>query len=285
MNPQGPPRNEPPLSARAAAEGSEARGDAPRTLILRTAGTNCDRELAHAFARAGAAPEIVHLNLLIREPHRLEGYELIGIPGGFSYGDDIAAGRILANYLRHRLLEPLLEALDRGVAVIGICNGFQALVKLGLLPDPRAGAQTATLADNRSGRFVARWVPMHTDAASRCIWTRGLERFALPVAHGEGRFTVADPAQLDLLERNAQLALRYDDGQNPNGSARDIAGICDPTGLVLGLMPHPERFVHPTQPPDWTRRPDALAAATPAGLRFFQNAVAHVRPGAAAIGA
>lgn len=249
----------------------------PKTLILRTAGTNCDRELAHAFRLAGASPEIVHLNELIRQPDRFDRYELIGIPGGFSYGDDIAAGRILANYLRHRLLEPLLAAIDRGTAVIGICNGFQALVKLGLLPDPHAGRQTATLADNTRGRFLAKWVDMTAEPASPCIWTQGLDRFELPVAHGEGRFTVADPAVLDQLRQRGQIALRYAPEQNPNGSTDDIAGICDPTGLVLGLMPHPERYVHSTQPPDWTRRADELTNQTPPGLRFFQNAVAHVR--------
>ena len=249
----------------------------PLTLIVRTAGTNCDRELAHAFQLAGAATETVHLNELIRQPDRLKQYHLIGLPGGFSYGDDIAAGRILANYLRHRLWAPLTEAVERGVGIIGICNGFQALVKLGLLPDPADGRQRVTLADNTSGRFVARWVPMAADADARCIWTQGLDEFDLPVAHGEGRFTVADPAVLDQLEQQGQIALRYASGHNPNGSTRDIAGICDPSGRVLGLMPHPERFVHPTQPPDWPRRRAELMAQTPPGLRFFENAVAHVQ--------
>ncbi len=249
----------------------------PLTLILRTAGTNCDRELAHAFQLAGAATETVHLNELIRDPDRLSRYQLIGIPGGFSYGDDIAAGRILANYLRHRLMDPLRAAIDRGVPIIGICNGFQALVKLGLLPDPHDGRQVVTLADNTNGRFLAKWVPMEADPSTRCIWTKGLEQFELPVAHGEGRLTVAEPAVLEQLREQGQIALRYGEGQNPNGSVENIAGLCDPTGLVLGLMPHPERFVHATQPPDWTRRREELLASTPPGLRFFQNAIAHVR--------
>lgn len=244
---------------------------------MRTAGTNCDRELAHAFRRAGATPEIVHLNALIRDPRRLERYRLIGIPGGFSYGDDIAAGRILANYLRHRLLEPLRAGIDRGVPIIGICNGFQALVKLSLLPDPRDEQQRVTLADNTAGRFVARWVGLCAEARSPCIWTRGLERFELPVAHGEGRFTVAETAVLDSLERQGQVALRYGRGDNPNGSLRDVAGICDPSGLVLGLMPHPERYAHHTHPPDWTRRGVDVTEQAPAGLRFFLNAVSYVR--------
>ena len=161
-----------------------------KTLIIRTAGTNCDRELAHAFELAGSAVDTVHLNLLLKTPRMFEQVDVIAFPGGFSYGDDIAAGRILANRLRHRLLEPLREAVHRGVAVIGICNGFQVLVKLGLLPDPHARrmAQTVTLSVNTSGRFVDRWVRLRVDSQSPCVWTRGLSEFDLPIAHGEGRF-------------------------------------------------------------------------------------------------
>jgi len=246
----------------------------PRTLIIRTAGTNCDRELAHAFEQAGAATQTIHLNRLIEQPGMISTFDLIGFPGGFSYGDDIAAGRILANRLRHRLYEPLCEALTRGVPMIGICNGFQVLVKMGLLPDPSRGQQVATLADNTSGRFVDKWVPLQAESASVCIWTQQLEAFDLPIAHGEGRFTASHPV-LDQLESAGQIALRYVD--NPNGSDRDIAGICDPTGLVLGLMPHPERFVHPTHHPQWTRRGHNWLTQTTAGLRFFENAVGYVR--------
>jgi len=244
----------------------------PTTLILRTAGTNCDRELAHAFERAGATTQTVHLNTLIHAPQMIEAFDLIGFPGGFSYGDDIAAGRILANRLRHRLLEPLQAAVARGVPMIGICNGFQVMVKLGLLPDPAAATQTATLADNTTGRFVARWTGVAADAESRCVWTRGLGRFDLPIAHGEGRFFAPDDV-LDQLEANGQVALRYTD--NPNDSSRDIAGLCDPTGVVLGLMPHPERFTDPTHHPQWTRLGPDWLTQTPAGLRFFENAVSH----------
>jgi phosphoribosylformylglycinamidine synthase len=247
----------------------------PNTLILRTAGTNCDRELAHAFQRAGATTETIHLHRLIDEPSLIERFDLIGFPGGFSYGDDIAAGRILANRLRHRLLEPLQAAVARGVPMIGICNGFQVLVKLGLLPDPAAAKQTATLADNTSGRFVDRWVGQRTERESVCIWTKGLETFELPIAHGEGRF-FAPPEVLDTLEANGQVALRYPDDDNPNGSERGIAGVCDPSGVVLGLMPHPERFTDPTHHPAWTRQGAAWLNQPPAGLRFFQNAVEHV---------
>lgn len=254
---------------------------APKTLILRSAGTNCDQELAHAFELAGAVTERVHLSELIADPDRLAAYDLIGFPGGFSYGDDIAAGRILANRLRHRLLEPLQAAVARGVPMIGICNGFQVLVKLGLLPFSAQAMQLATLADNTSGRFQDRWVPVVADSGSTCIWTQGLDAFDLPIAHGEGRF-VAAPEVLAQLEAQGQIALRYASGRNPNGSEADIAGICDPTGLVFGLMPHPERFIHPTHHPAWTRQGAAFLAAPTPGQRFFDNAVQYVQQRAAA---
>ncbi|MEM9420015.1 MAG: phosphoribosylformylglycinamidine synthase subunit PurQ [Planctomycetota bacterium] len=254
----------------------------PQTLILRTAGTNCDGELANAFELAGAPATVVHLNDLIDHPQRLEEFDLIGFAGGFSYGDDIAAGRIFANRLKHRLYEPLLAAIDRGVPMFGTCNGFQILAKLGLLPDPHAGVQEVTLADNASGRYIDRWTPMQVVAESKCIWTKGLEDHDLPMAHAEGRFTAPDDV-LDRIEANGQVALRYKD--NPNGSARDIAGICDPTGLVFGLMPHPERFQHPTNHPQWTRMGEDFLTQTPIGLQYFHNAVAYVKDKqAAAVG-
>ena len=249
----------------------------PRTLIIRTAGTNCDAELAHAFELAGATTQTIHVNRLIGSPGLLEGFELVGFPGGFSFGDDVAAGRIFANLLKHRLEAPIRAAIGRGVPMIGICNGFQVLVKMGLLPDPAGGTQQATLADNESGRFVDRWCGMDVPTQTQCVWTKGLGRFDLPVAHGEGRFT-ASAEVLARLEQNGQIAVRYAEGENPNGSVNDIAGVCDPTGLVLGLMPHPERFVHATHHPQWTRR----AEATVEGLAFFQNAVAYVKDRVAA---
>lgn len=246
----------------------------PQTLIIRTAGTNCDLELIRAFELAGAETTTLHLNELIAEPARLEGFDLIGFPGGFSYGDDIAAGRIFANRLKHRLYEPLLAAVDRGVPMIGPCNGFQVLVKLGFLPDPHAGTQEATLADNLSGRFIAKWTGMAPESACPCVWTRGLSPHDLPIAHGEGWF-VASEEVLDRIEANQQVALRYT--ANPNGSMRDIAGVCDPTGLVFGLMPHPERFLHPTNHPQWTRLGEDFMHEVPVGLRYFQNAVDFVK--------
>lgn len=253
----------------------------PKTLIIRTAGTNCDAELAYAFEQAGASAETIHISRLIDSPGLIAGFDLIGFPGGFSYGDDIAAGRIFANRLRHRLLEPLQDAARRGVPMIGICNGFQVLVKLGLLPFAEDAKQSVTLADNTSGRFTCKWGPVVEDEQSVCVWTKGLGTFELPIAHGEGRF--AGPSEvIDRLKSDGQVALRYADGTNPNGSDDDIAGICDPSGVIFGLMPHPERYVTPTQHPQWTRQGEAFLNETMPGLRIFENAVSHVQERATA---
>ena len=264
----------------------------PTALILRTAGTNCDLELARAFELAGAQTRRVHIHRLFEDPGPLRGCDLLGLPGGFSYGDDIAAGRILANYLKHRLMDELHALIWRGVPVVAPCNGFQVLVKAGVLPDVPAGegdagggqmssaGQRATLADNASGRFIDRWVEVRAERDSPCVWTRGLGEFELPIAHGEGRF-VASGAVLDELESTGRAALRY--VHNPNGSARDIAGVCDASGLVLGLMPHPERYLDFTNHPSWTRRPRPTRDEPTPGLRMFKNAVSHVT-GAVAVG-
>ncbi|BAM04172.1 phosphoribosylformylglycinamidine synthase subunit PurQ [Phycisphaera mikurensis] len=237
----------------------------PSVLILRTAGTNCDAEMAHAFSLAGFTPETVHVNALAGEPGRLAGFAALGLPGGFSHGDDIAAGRILAARLRQDLLPALQENIERGMLVLGVCNGFQVLVKLGLLPDPVAAVQITTLARNRSGIFHDAWHHVAADEESPCVWTRGLGEHELPSAHAEGRFT-APAAVLDALEENHQVALRYA-GESPSGSDRGIAGICDPTGRVFGLMPHPERWTDPLHHPAWTS-----GKQDPAGLRYFRNA-------------
>ena len=253
----------------------------PSTLILRTAGTNCDAELAHAFEQAGATTQTIHLSRLIEDPSLIAQFDLIGFPGGFSYGDDIAAGRIFANRLRHRLLEPLQDAARRGVPMIGICNGFQVLVKLGLLPFPEEAKQVCTLADNTSGRFTCKWGPVVEVPESVCVWTKGLGEFELPIAHGEGRFSA--PAEVhERLKSGGQIALRYAAGANPNGSDDDIAGVCDPSGVIFGLMPHPERYVTATQHPQWTRQAQGFLSQTMPGLQVFENAVKHVRERATA---
>ena len=257
----------------------------PKTLILRSAGTNCDVETAHAFERAGATSERVHINRLLEEPNLLDRYQLLAIPGGFSYGDDIAAGRILANQIAHHLSDALRQFIDSGRPMIGICNGFQVLVKTDLLPGPLAGrtGQTCTLAHNDCARFVDRWIRL-ARRSGKCVWTRGIEAIDLPVAHGEGKFVAADASVRRALWDEDRVALVYvkEDGSaadgafpaNPNGSVDDIAGVCDASGLVFGLMPHPERFVEPFQHPAWSANRRALTEG--AGLAIFRNAVSHV---------
>ena len=257
----------------------------PTTLILRTAGTNCDEETAYAFELAGARTEKIHVNRLMADPGLLDKYQLLAIPGGFSYGDDIAAGRILANQIAHHLSDALHAFVDSGRPVIGICNGFQVLVKTDLLPGPLAGrtGQTCTLIHNDSGRFIDRWVRVSA-RGRKCVWTAGLEDLDLPIAHGEGKFVAADEAILKGLWDDERVAMVYakPDGSpaggewphNPNGSVDDIAGICDASGLVFGLMPHPERHVDATQHPAWTRH--RISATEGAGLAVFRNAVRHV---------
>jgi phosphoribosylformylglycinamidine synthase I len=250
---------------------------APRALVLRGPGTNCDHETAHAFERAGGLSRRVHVQALAEKPTVLDDFQIFCIPGGFSYGDDIASGRILALELGQRLGEALRQFHDRGGLILGICNGFQVLLQTGLLlagPDDGSSRQ-ATLAHNTSGRFVDCWVHLQAKAG-RCVFLQGLSRFELPVAHAEGRFVTSTESALEVFDRAGQLVLRYADDDagrptNPNGSARDVAGVCDPTGRILGLMPHPERFIEATQHPAWMGRLDPAAEA--AGLAVFRNAV------------
>ena len=263
---------------------------APRALLLRAAGTNCDAETAHAFRLAGAQATTLHVARVAEDPSVLADFDLLAIPGGFSYGDDIAAGRILADQLNRTLADPLKRFVDNGKPVIGICNGFQTLVQTGLLPG--GDGRVCALTDNAGGSFICRWIKLKT-AASHSVWLRDWGEdgeIELPIAHAEGRL-VCKPGGMDWLEEHGRVALRYagvvgeapDLPPNPNGSTNDVAALCDASGLVLGLMPHPERYVDAQQHPAWQRRRlDGLppgAAATPAGLRLFQSAVSHVLRG------
>jgi phosphoribosylformylglycinamidine synthase len=244
-----------------------------RVLVVRAPGSNCDLETAFAFELAGAEASRVHVNELISHHQSLSDYHIMVIPGGFTYGDDIAAGLVLANKLKMSLGEDVRRFIERGGLVLGICNGFQVLVKAGILPGPGAADVVATLTGNDSGRFEARWVHLAANADSPCVFTRGIDRMYLPVAHAEGKFVAAG----DLPGASAVLFYTDAEGNrgtgyphNPNGSAGDIAGICDDTGRVFALMPHPERFIRATQHPQWTRLP---ARDQGDGLRVFQNAV------------
>jgi phosphoribosylformylglycinamidine synthase subunit PurQ / glutaminase len=245
----------------------------PNVLILRSAGTNCDAETAYAFELAGGSPESIHINRLLERPALLDSFQILAIPGGFSYGDDIASGKILAAQITRRLGDDLRRFVDAGKPVIGICNGFQVLIKTDLLPDlPDHPGQSCTLTHNVSHRFVDKWITLAAQN-SKSIWTRGIEQLELPIAHGEGKFVPRDESVRLALHDAQQIAFTYV-GENPNGSIDGIAGVCDQTGLVLGLMPHPERHISPLQHPAWTRSKNALADTGP-GLRLFKNAVEH----------
>lgn len=259
-------------------------GERARAVVVRTAGTNCDAEMVRAMEMAGASVELVHVDRLIGEPGMLEAADVIGFPGGFSYGDDVAAGRVLAVKVRERLWDSLRRAAARGACVIGVCNGFQVLVQAGLLPGPEDGVwdgaapvQAVGLGENASARFVDCWSRVEVPAETVCVWTRGLvgadgDAMMLPSAHGEGR-VVASEGVLDGLEARGQVALRYASGDNPNGSARDIAGICDVSGRVFGLMPHPERYLEWTRHPWWTRLGEREKGGVTPGLSMFVSAV------------
>jgi phosphoribosylformylglycinamidine synthase I len=276
----------------------------PRALILRAPGINRDEDAAAAIELAGGRPERVHINRVVEGAAKIADYALLIIPGGFSYGDHLGAGKLLAVDLAHRLGEALAAFVADGRPVIGICNGFQVLVKAGILPGMderrktkderrvdnedlpssfvlRPSSPSATLTDNASGQFECRWVQLAADPGSRCIFTQGFDRpIEVPVAHGEGRFVTRDQAALQALRDGGQVALRYVAAgggaigypANPNGSDDAIAGVCNPAGNVLGLMPHPEDAILPQQHPRWTREP---WRAEGDGLALFRNAVRY----------
>ncbi|TVR42611.1 MAG: phosphoribosylformylglycinamidine synthase subunit PurQ [Planctomycetota bacterium] len=245
-----------------------------RALVLRTAGTNCEVETAYAFELVGVETQTIHIAALIKQPRLLGDFRFVAIPGGFSYGDDVASGRIFANELLAMLGEELSRFIDGGGYAIGICNGFQVLVKAGLLPRlSHKTEQQATLTHNISGRYEDRWVRCRT-RISRCAWMPSEEsQIELPVAHAEGRFT-APESVLNQLQEQGQIALCYEDQDNFNGSQRAIAGICDPSGRVLGLMPHPERFLRFENHPCWTRLPPQREGQ---GVSLFRAAARHAK--------
>lgn len=261
-----------------------------KVIVLRTAGTNCDQEAAFAFEKSGAEVKAVHINELFSGRVNLKDFHILAIPGGFTYGDDIESGRILANELRLGLGEDLARFISDGKLMIGICNGFQVMVKAGILPgplDPNEETkpdfqQKTTLINNDSGKFEDRWCYLKPQGKS--VWTEGLDPIVyFPVAHAEGKFVPKDQKVLEKLQANDQIAFRYCDPkggkpvypQIPNGSVDAIAGITDRTGRILGLMPHPERHFLFTQHPFWTRLPKKDGYGQ--GAKIFENGVQYVK--------
>lgn len=257
----------------------------PRVLILRAAGINCDMETSYAFESAGAATDSVHINRLLQKDVSLSDYDGLAIPGGFSYGDDIAGGKVLAVELLHHLKEPLLDLIDRGGVVLGICNGFQVLVKTGILPGcaERIGVQEVALTNNDSNRYEDRWVTLESVSRSSIFFAPG-ERIRVPVAHGEGKYVPRDQKVHEAMVDTDRIAFRYvgENGssptypENPNGSQDDVAGLTDGTGRVLGLMPHPERALFSFHDPE--RSPSSGSENEPGdGDRIFRRAVDYMK--------
>lgn len=249
----------------------------PNVVVLRAPGTNCDVETAFAFELCGARAERMHLFRVLERPELLRDFQMLCVPGGFSYGDDVGAGVIFGGQLRTRLADALGEFLQADKLALGICNGFQVLMKSGVLPGgaeswpPREGVRPdATLTWNDNGRYTTRWVRL-TGNDSPSVFLKGIESIELPMAHAEGKIVVRDDSVLDKWRSRRQIALCYRPEDNPNGSTADIAGLCDPTGKVLGLMPHPERHIHTTQHPQWTRH--GIDSEDGPGLAIFRNAV------------
>ena len=251
-----------------------------KVIIIRTAGTNCDYELKSAFELCGAMVDRIHINELISNKNKILSYDILAVPGGFSYGDDIASGKILSNELKNKLGDNIKKFALSNNPIIGICNGFQVLVKMGLLPKPDKFEQIATLSYNDSNKFECRWVYLKTEKTNgdtKCIWTKNLpDIITLPVAHGEGKF-IADNTVLKNIEKNNQVVFRYCDKNgnkasyplDPNGSLNEIAGICNDKGNIFGLMPHPERYIYKLQHPARQGYDDNFGW----GKKIFQNAI------------
>jgi phosphoribosylformylglycinamidine synthase I len=254
-----------------------------KAIVLRAAGINCDMETEYALELAGAKAQRMHINRIIENKTLLDEFQIVVFPGGFSYGDDVAAGKILANQIMHHLYEPVQKFIEDGKLVLGICNGFQVLVKTGILPGDNSENRQAgvTITNNDSGKFEDRWVYL-APQSKRCVFIEPGRQIYLPIAHGEGKVVTRDAATLEELRTGGHIAFKYVDKNgkegdypvNPNGSVDSVAGLTDTTGRVLGLMPHPERFVRPTQHPHWSRLGVGLGAD---GTTIFNRAVKYVR--------
>jgi phosphoribosylformylglycinamidine synthase len=258
-----------------------------RVLVISGLGLNCEVETAEAFRLVGADAEMVHLLDLLdgKSGHRLADYRIVTLVGGFAFGDHLGAGFVFANRIRWRLYDQLVELIERGGLALGICNGFQTMVRLGMVPGFDGDYRTprATLAPNDRLGYWDSWVRLKADPKSPCVWTRGIDAIDLPTRHGEGKLLTESPEVLERLEQGHQVAVRYVDKNNeptqewpsnPNGSPGAVAGICDPTGRLFGLMPHPDAYLYPFQHPQWSRRRyEGDVPEEGAGLAIFRNGV------------
>ena len=258
-----------------------------RVLVISGLGLNCEVETAEAFRLVGADAEMVHLLDLLdgQSERRLTDFRIVAFVGGFAFGDHLGAGFVFANRIRWRLYDQLVEFIEKGGLALGICNGFQTMVRLGMVPGFDGDYRTprATLAPNDRLGYWDSWVRLKVDPQSPCVWTRGIDVIELPTRHGEGKLLTESPEVLERLERGHLVAARYVDEHgeptqewpaNPNGSPGAVAGICDPTGRLFGLMPHPDAYLYPFQHPQWSRR--RYEGALPeegAGLSIFRNGV------------
>ena len=264
----------------------------PRAIIISGNGTNCEREAAEACRLGGFEADIVHISLILSGEVTLDSYQFLNLTGGFLDGDDLGSAMVQANRLKYavvagdgeRVSDQISRFIDAGKPILGVCNGFQLMVKMGLLPGLEGGLEpTTTLTFNDSGRFEDRWVTLLVDEESPCIFTKDLKSVDLPIRHGEGKFTVRDDEILGQLKAGHLLTVYYMDPvtgkptmnypENPNGSVEAAAGICSPSGLLFGLMPHPEAYLHRVNHPRWTRE---NLPEEGAGVAFFRNAYEYV---------
>ncbi len=264
--------------------------DPVKALVITGFGLNCERETTTALETSGVDVAMIHLNDLLRDAGQLMQYHIVAFIGGFSFGDHLGAGTVLANRVKAHMGSELNEFITSGRLVVGICNGFQTLTRLGLVP--ALGScyfkQTVAMAPNDSGLFRNCWVTLKCNPASPCIFTRGIDMLPLPIRHGEGKFVSIDDKTLADLEEQNLVAVRYVDPatgdpattfpHNPNGSVNAIAGICDPSGRIFGLMPHPEAYLSPYNHPHWTRQKiNGVLPETGLGQQIFDNAVRFAR--------
>ncbi len=253
-----------------------------KAAVLTGYGINADYELEHALAASGAEAKRLHINELINNPALLDDYNLLAFPGGFSYGDDLGSGKVVANKFRFKLKDKVMDFVKQGKLVIGICNGFQVIAKMGLLPY-NDFEQKVTLTFNDSGKFEDRWVYVKINCRSPCVFTKGIDGLMLPVRHGEGKFVAPGSVLKDLSDKS-MIAMQYVNEKdefagypyNPNGSVLNIAGICNEQGNVFGLMPHPEAYNIMANNPYWPNVKDRIKDWKGSGMKIFENAVAYL---------